>query len=152
MHISLPTLPTFIAALASLFFNRSGYAQMELQNQQKVHRDTIIIFSGQTLYFHVDIKNDSIVTFHKERKMTDSSRTLIICFDLKSKDIEEAPSMLTVFNPFGKKLFYKCKIQEMKTDAGFIETAVLPIPQKKSFYAMWPNKVRAIKIYDLKLK
>ncbi len=123
-------------------------------NPLRIYGDTILIFSGELLYFDAIIVNDHIIGF-KEIKpiVVDSSNTIIIGLDEKNTDkIEDVQTILSIYNPFYKKLFYRVESKDRKKDGDFTYKGVLPATSKVITYGLWPDQAESVRIFNLTLK
>lgn len=118
----------------------------------RVFGDTIIIFPGEILHFNAKIKNNKLVKISEKKPVDDSTNTLIVSLDEKSLEDDNIPSILTIYNPFEKELFYKAQVKYKKNPAGFVSEGVLPVSVKKTNRALWSKQVEAVRVFNLTLK
>ena len=104
---------------------------------------TIQIFPGETIYIEISLKNSDIVGFKAVKEINDSSHTMILNFKQLSENGVHQQMMLTIYNPFQKKLSYYAVMSTLK-NKNWVETDVLPIDPKLSGIEMWPDLVLSL--------
>lgn len=139
------------------FLASANYGQVHLakaSGPDRVLGDTIIVFPGETLFFNAKFEGKKIIGFKEIKPAKDSTNTLIVSLDENNPEhLPDVPSMLTVYNPFPKKLYYKTKVLYLKkNESGYVKENVLPVPPKKPFWGIWPDQAASVVLFDFVLK
>ena len=114
----------------------------------------VTIFPGETLFVEADVVNDTIVKFTVVKEVKNKDKTIILKFNQTTK--EENPRehdymLLTITNPFNKKLVYKTNIHLILQDR-LTGTSTIPVMAKLTNYVSWPDILGAIFLYDFVLE
>jgi hypothetical protein len=104
---------------------------------------TIQIFPGETIFVEISLNNSDIVAFEAVKQITDSSSTIILNLKQVSENGVHKQMMLTIYNPFQKKLSYQALMSTLK-NRNWIQTDVWPVEPKLSGIEMWPDLILSL--------
>jgi hypothetical protein len=104
---------------------------------------TIQIYPGETIFVEISLRNSDIIGFEAVKQITDSTRTIIINLKQVSEKGVHTQTMLSIYNPFPKKLVYQAVMSTLgKTK--WIHTDVWPVEPKLSGIEMWPELILSL--------
>lgn len=125
-----------------------SYGQIgNLPDSSIVKMDTLIIKLGDKLFFAGDLDSNDNIKFRKVDQSFDPTKNVSIELSFS----RSFGTVLTIKNPFDKKLVYKAELCSLKENT-FIETDVYPIHPKIGTKEMWPFSIEAIRLTNFKLK
>jgi len=125
-----------------------SYGQISnLPDSNVVKIDTLIIKLGDKLFFAGDLATNDNIVFRKVNQNFDPAKNVSIELSFN----ESFGTVLTIRNPFDKRLFYKAELYSPKKNA-YIETNVYPIRPKIGSKEMWPYPIDTIRLTNFKLK
>ncbi len=98
------------------------------------------IYCGEKIFVECEIANDTISSMKIVEQNVNPEKTIEINFKQESQNRKNIMTMLTVKNPFEKKLIYNALMftpisQEWK------ETSIIPIRPKLMSFETWPHAI-----------
>jgi hypothetical protein len=105
------------------------------------------IYCGEKVYVECEIKNDTIASMKIVEEITKPEKTIEINFIQESQDRKNIMTMLTVKNPFEKKLKYDALMfTPMSTE--WQETSIIPIRPKLINFETWPHSIVSLVLVE----
>ena len=133
-----------IAHKQSLAVDNNSILEQQVPGSPYVFPDkTIQIYPGETIYIEISLNNTEITGFKAVKEIKDSSHTMIINFKQISENGVHKRMILTINNPFGKKLLYHALMSTLGNKS-WTETDVLPVEPKLSGIEMWPDVILSL--------
>jgi hypothetical protein len=119
-----------------------SYGQINnLPDSSIVKIDTLIIKLGDKLFFAGDVDSNNNIVFRKVDQNFDQSKNVSIELSFS----KSFGTVLTIKNPFDKKLIYKAELYSFKKNI-YVETNVYPIQPKIGSKEMWPYSIDTIRL------
>lgn len=118
----------------------------------RVSGDTIFIFEGEKLFFKCKKQCKKITRITEVKPTTDSINLIIVDFSVFNSSIDEySPSLVTLFNPYKKTLYYTTYVK-YHAEASHHREACLPAQPNNSSRLIWSKRVACVKIFNLHFK
>lgn len=98
------------------------------------------IYCGEKVFIECEIAADTISTMKIVAENSNPTKTIVIEFTQDSKDRTKINSMLTVKNPFNKKLNYDA-LMFTPTSQEWKSTSIIPVQPKLMNFETWPHAI-----------
>ena len=108
-----------------------------------VHNHILQIFPSEKLNIEVEIKNDTIYAMKVVKENLNPSHTIIVDFKQEVNGKEHGSMMLSVMNPFDKKLIYDAKMFVLGSEK-WISTSIIPIYPKLTNFELWNDIILSL--------
>ncbi len=111
-------------------------------------KDKILqIYPSENLFIEAEIVSDTISTMKVVEKNQNPDKTIEIEFVQKAEDRSNIITMLTVKNPFDRKLIYKAVMYTPKGDY-WKPTSTIPVRPKLLAFETWPHSIITLVLSD----
>ena len=113
--------------------------------------NTIQLYPGETVYIEVTEQNGIIKNLKAVPGIITPANTITLRFMQNTKNGEHESMMLSVNNPFTKKLIYNSKIYPIKIKK-WVDTDIYPVEAGMGGYEMWPDVIATIGLNNFRLE
>jgi hypothetical protein len=145
-------LPQRDAFTLNLAVSDTNYYKAEIKASAFVLPDnTIQLYPGEKIYVEVELVKKEIISMKSVKENHNPDKTIIISFTQEVEGKKHNFMMLSIDNPFSKKLNYKANIYLMKHNK-WVSTSVIPIGAKLGSYESWPDIITTIALSDMEFK
>ncbi len=135
-----------------LFINDSTFFNAPMNASQYVYnKKTIQVFPGDSLLIEAELSGDSLVNLKLVPKNIHKDRTIKISFSQSVEGRVHQQMILSVVNPFSKKLAYSAQIN-LLTQKKWVKTSIIPVLPGLVSYETWSDLITTIALYDFCLK
>lgn len=100
----------------------------------------IQVFPGEKLNIETEVRNDTVYSMKVVKEIAFPERTITLDFSQQGDTRESQQMILTVTNPFDKKLNYNALMFTPKGQR-WTPTSIIPIRPKLLNYEMWPHPI-----------
>ena len=105
-----------------------------------VKEKIIQLYCGEKVFIECEIAGDSIATMKVVESNVNPKKTIEINFTQNAEDRTNISTMLSVKNPFEKKLYYNA-IMFTPISQTWKETSIIPIRPKLGSFETWPHAI-----------
>ena len=124
-----------------LAIDNEQYYQMQVDKSHYFVKNNVLqIYPTEKLNIEVEIKNDTIFSMKVVEKITDPKRTIKIEFFQHVDDRKPEGMILTVTNPFERKLNYNAMMYIFGHNK-WLSTSIIPIEPNLINYETWPDVI-----------
>ena len=115
-------------------------------------KDKILqIYPTEEVNIETEIKGDTIHTMKIVSEIMHPEKTIIIKFNQNNEDRKNIITMLSVKNPFDKKLTYSAIIFTPNSNS-WKQTSIIPIQPKLMNFETWPHSIISIVLNEWRLE
>lgn len=124
-----------------LAVNDNQFYEMPIKKSNYFVKENVIqIYPSEKINVEVELKADTIYSMKVVKKILNPKRTIQIEFNQNLKDNKSEGMMLTVKNPFDKKLNYNAFMFIVGHDK-WIQTSIIPILPNLVNYETWSDVI-----------
>lgn len=105
--------------------------------------NTIQVFPGEEIYIEAEVKDNVLVDIKRVEEIKDAKKTMIIKFWQEADGRKHKSMMLSVYNPFDKKIKYSALIFLTKHNR-WVNTSVVDLEPCLIMYEVWPDLITSI--------
>jgi hypothetical protein len=135
-----------------LFVNDDQFYNAPMAESNYIINDSIIqIFPGEKLFIEAAVVNDKLTNFRVVNEIKDKNKTIVLDFQQRTKGKVHEQMILTIENPFDKEIYYKAKMNLMKTNR-WLDTSVYPVRARLKSIEMWPDLLTSLTLVGFELK
>ncbi|WDF77758.1 hypothetical protein PQ469_28130 [Mucilaginibacter sp. KACC 22773] len=135
-----------------LFVNDSTFYNAPMNASQYVYnKKTIQVFPGESLLIEAELSGDSLVNLKVVPENIHKEKTIKISFSQSVEGRIHQQMILSVVNPFSKKLDYSAQIN-LLNQKKWVKTSIIPVLPGLVSYETWPDLITTIALYDFCLK
>jgi hypothetical protein len=135
-----------------LFVNDSTFYNAPMNASQYVYnKKTIQVFPGESLFIEAELSGDSLVNLKVVPENIHKEKTIKISFSQSVEGRIHQQMILSVVNPFSKKLDYSAQIN-LLNQKKWVKTSIIPVLPGLVSYETWPDLITTIALYDFCLK
>lgn len=104
---------------------------------------SIQIYPGETIYIEILLNDTIINSFKAVKEIKDPAHTVTISFKQTSENDVHKNMILSIHNPFSKKLYYEALMSTL-ANRNWVRTKVIPVAPKLSGIEIWPDLVLSL--------
>lgn len=127
------------------------YSQEIPKSPYFVKENIIQIYPSEQLFIEVSLKDSTIETMKVVKENLFPEKTIRIDFKQNKKGKIHQSMMLTVQNPFDKKLIYKANMYIVGYDK-WLSTSIMPVNKKLSGIEIWNDIIITLVLSDWTLE
>ena len=105
--------------------------------------NTIQVFPGEEIYIEAELKDNALVNLKRVEEIKDDKKTMVIKFWQEADGRKHKNMMLSVYNPFDKKIKYSAMIYLTKYNR-WINTSVVDLQPTILMYELWSDLITSI--------
>lgn len=129
----------------------NDYSMNVSESPYFVKEKILQIYPSEKLNIEVQIKSDSIYSMKVVKKITKPDNTIVIDFKQNATDRNNIVTMLTVKNPFDKKLLYNAFMYTPYSNE-WQSTSIIPIRPRLMNFETWPHAIITLVLQDWRLE
>ncbi|MGH1384672.1 hypothetical protein [Kordia sp.] len=129
-----------------------NYYQQEVPKSPYFVKEKVLqIYPSEKLFIEAEVKADSIYSMKVVKENLNPEKTITLEFIQNVEGKSHAGMMLTVKNPFEKRLTYEA-LMYINGGSKWISTSIIPIRPKLMNFEMWNDIILSLVLVEWKLE